>query len=242
MSGHKDLKKAGLVIDALRNNRAAYNTHCGHHVHVEICDFNEEQKQILTCWWIKVEQFILNAYPAHRRNNIYCTPLNRSVQVEPNIEYPPREIYSRVSGQRGALNMRTNNPTVEFRFGDMSLNSEEIKNRIRFLVWLTEICKNLPAPPNLNWFSPKQTMRLLGLWTDDSDTIKKTFSPAITSMKKWILKRFKEHAPTDIYRRDHEFVDSMLAEIDRQEESETLNIEIPEIPRILVASEKESTW
>lgn len=89
--------------------------------------------------------------------------------------------------RRLTLNMslwnRSSAPRIEFRFGHMTWDTEEMKNRVRFLLWFVKIAKAMPAPPTLNWVSPKQAIRLFGL----HESKNKALSPAMSSMKLWLL-------------------------------------------------------
>jgi hypothetical protein len=87
--------------------------------------------------------------------------------------------------------------TIEWRIGEMTLDSESIKNRVRFLVTFVDVCKYLPAPENLNLLSPKGMLRLLGLLDSESDLFIKKFSPAMISMRNWILERINTYIPVE---------------------------------------------
>lgn len=216
LTGPRDIKLMGTVLDALKQDGARFDNRCGQHVHVETVDFSITQKQIMGMYWIKIENFVLNAEKAHRRNNTYCQRANeRARHLNPNQTYTPDQVWDYLSG-RGAINFGPRS-TTEFRFGSMTDNAEELKNRVRFLIWFVDICKVMPAPPNLNWFTPKQVMRFLGLWSDQKDQTQKIFSPAVTSMRKWILGSFKTNAPAEHYGRDISLVSEMINELNEEE-------------------------
>lgn len=229
LSGPRDIKLLGEVLSALVNDGAVFDNRCGQHIHVETSDFTSAQKQILGMYWIKVENFVMNAEKQHRRNNNYCTLANQLVgHLVPNQTYAPSAVYDSICRNRGAINFG-GSETTEFRFGSMTNNPDELKNRVRFLIWFVDICKNMPAPPNLNWFTPKQTLRFMGLWNDPkTDVIKKSFSPAIISMRKWILNQFIANAPTVHYGRDIRLVNEMIQEISCEESQRSENLELIE--------------
>jgi hypothetical protein len=230
LSGPRDIKLLGDVLLALKQDGARFDNRCGQHIHVETRDFSHEQKQILAMYWIKIENFLMNAHKEHRRNNHYCSKANSYIQnFIPNQTYAPQDVYNAISGRRGALNIG-GNVTTEFRFGHMTEDSEELKNRVRFLVWFVDICKIMPVPPNLNWFTPKQAMRFMGLWSEQTDQIQKIYSPAIISMKKWILNQFKINAPVTHYHKDIQTVSEMIEEINVEETKakESTSLEVTE--------------
>lgn len=213
ISGPNALKNIGQVIDGLAEIKARYNERCGLHVHVDLSDFEFNQMCILLMYWIKIETVIMNAHPAHRRNNQYCRPLNDNIpNWQQDHPYTCNEVYRAFNRYRGALNTGywESRKTLEWRMGDMSLDSEDVKNRVRFLLWFVDIAKIMPQPENLNWFSSKQTMSFLGLLGSNNPKIKKIFSPAIHSMKAWILNRLEQNLPQDYYGSDRQLVKEMI--------------------------------
>jgi len=217
LSGPSQLKIAAEVLIALENkNRFNISENCGQHVHVEINDFSTEQAGILAAYWMKIEQFIMNGTPEHRRTNDYCKMLTKNnSNILANHSYSPENVLRDMANGRHAINFqnRTNRGTVEFRFGEMTFNSEVIKNRVRFLIWFVEICKILPPPKNLNWMTPKQVLHTFNLLENTNSKIKYTYSPAIQSMRKWLLSRFIEFAPSN-FQKDKDLCQTMLEEIE----------------------------
>lgn len=219
MSGPNDLKTLGKVVDSIRENSGArFDDRCGLHVHICLDDFTFNQMCTLLMYWIKIETVVMNSYPGHRRENRYCRPLNDQISTwHINQRYTPNEIFNAFHRYRGALNTNywENRRILEWRMGDMSMDAEDVKNRVRFLIWFVDIAKIMPIPDNLNWFSSKQTMRFLGLLPCNNDLIQKTFSPAVKSMRRWILERLDNHLP-DYYQVDKELVKEMIDEVETE--------------------------
>lgn len=215
LSGPNDLKLVCEVTKAIQDAGFNYSDACGQHIHIDVSDFSQDQINILCAYWIKAEQVIMNSHPAHRRHNTYCVLSNNTRNnFRPNADYSLNEIFDTIRNYRGALNLgHIARGKIEFRFGDMTYDLETIKNRVRFLIWFVDLVKVLPAPPNLNWYSPKRLMMMLGLWVDNKYEVQKTFSPAIQSMRVWILKRLKENMPTQYYERDRQMVEEMLTQV-----------------------------
>lgn len=212
LSGPNDLKMVGEVIKKFNEIGAKFDNRCGLHVHLSLEDFEFQQMCILLMYWIKIETVIMNAHPEHRRKNQYCKPLNEYIgNWQVNQYYSPEEVYQAFYTCRGALNTNywESRKILEWRMGEMTLDPEDIKNRVRFLIWFTDIAKILGPPENLNWFTTKQTMFHLGLLPSEADGIKKVFSPAIQSMKKWILTRLQANLP-GYYKIDKQLVQEML--------------------------------
>lgn len=220
MRGYRDLKKLGEVLASIQESGACFNNSCGMHIHVSAEGLSREQLNILCCYWVKIENFIMNGLPRHRRQNSqYCQMANQLLSsFLPDRQYPPSDVAERIRRTRGAISISSYPRTIEFRFGDMSWNVESVKNRVRFLVWFVHFCRVLPNPTNLNWYTPKQIMKLMGLWQPQTERfIKKRFSPAILSMRKWLLDEYQENRPEEHYAQDDIAVAAMLDEINTQE-------------------------
>lgn len=228
LKGVRDLKQAAEILPHLRNGGMRFNNSCGCHIHVEIADFNRNQAGILAAHWIKIERFLINGTPSHRRNNNYCRLSEDMFESHrPNRQYDPSEIYQLARSRRqSAINFQRHNPgdsgTVEFRFGEMTFDPEVIKNRVRFLIWFVEMCKTMPNPSNLNWMSPKEALKYFNLYQDEEFEdidLKVRYSNAIQSMRKWLLHRVTEHA-CDVFQRDREMCQEILREIESKEAEE----------------------
>ncbi len=198
LSGYKDLRAAGDVLIALkRDARMTLSHKCGMHVHIGIKSDRPRintlnRVKIIAAWWIKFEHLALHSVPSHRRNNEFCQSyearLHQSnTRVMPDLAPNLDKIFAVMSNdRRRTLNLRLWDdaaPRIEFRFADMTFDPEEMKNRVRFLLWFVKVASAMPAPPNLNWVSPKQAVRFLGL----IETKRKLLSPALNSMKRWLL-------------------------------------------------------
>jgi len=216
LSGSSKLKEASELLPVLEEKGFTCGVECGNHVHVNVSDFPLEQIKIMTMYWLKIERLVMNGTPVHRRNNQYCKMLEHvNSDFMPDQNYTPDQVWRVACSGRNAINVSgstSRRPTVEFRFGDMTMNPEVVKNRVRFLVWFVDICKILPAPDNLNWFTPKQAFRMLGLWNVAESAVKYSYSPAIQSMREWMLARIIEHAGTH-YSRDKEWCREMIEQV-----------------------------
>ncbi len=216
LKGSFQLKLAAELLTTLKDKGFNYNNNCGQHVHIEIRDFSEKQTGIMAAYWMKIEKFILNGTPDHRRNNRYCaslTEINRNAIA--NQTYQPEMILRDMACGRNAINFQNKRDrgTVEFRFGEMTFDPEVIKNRVRFLIWFVEMCKILPPPNNLNWLTPKQVLSTFNLWTSPNSIVKYSYSPAIQSMRKWLLSRLVEFAP-NAFQKDIDKCKEILKEIE----------------------------
>jgi len=228
LHGPSALKKATNILPMLQSAGFTIGNSCGQHVHVEIADFTPEQVGTLAAYWFKIERLVLNGVPSHRRNNRYCQLLTQfNGNLEPDMTYSPDYILSNMVRGRNAINLGNWNNgcgTIEFRFGEMTFDSELIKNRVRFMIWLVEMCKILPPPQNLKWFSPKEAMSIFGLWEDPTSIIKYQYSPAVQSMRKWFLKQIVEYSPT-AFENDVTRCRAMLEEINDIETVQTVEQE-----------------
>ena len=199
LSGPRGLKVAGDVLQAIRRAGYRVDHHCGQHVHVEVADYDFNQLKVLLCYWLKIEHAVMCATPAHRRGNTYCAEFRSKAGFQPNRQYSPDDVYRRIVSNRHDIVNFSNFAryrTVEFRFGDMTYDVDVVKNRVRFLVRFVELCRNMPAPRDLNWFTPKQVLRFFGLLDAPGGTVEKRFSPAVLSMRAWLLDNLQANMPS----------------------------------------------
>lgn len=71
-SGINALLHIADVAEALQDNGAQVNRHCGLHIHVDIHDFSINKVGILMAYWLKIENMLELALPAHRSGNHFC--------------------------------------------------------------------------------------------------------------------------------------------------------------------------
>ncbi len=208
LRGPNELKLLGKVCQKLKDKGCRFDNSCGLHVHLSLSDFSEAQMHNMLMYWVKIEHNIMHAHPDHRRQNTrYCaTAMSRIQGWLANETYNGDELYRLLRLHRGAINPAywEQRKTIEWRMGEMDLDPESVKNRIRFLIWFVDICKIVPTPPNLNLYTPKQMLRFLGLLEDDGETSNKIYSPAIKSMRRWIVDRMARYIPEKYFKKDKE--------------------------------------
>ena len=73
----------------------------------------------------------------------------------------------------------------------MTLDTTEMVNRVRFMLWFVKVVAAMPMPPDLKMMSPMQALRLFGL----SEARRKTLSPEVTHIRDWLLTRIAENSP-----------------------------------------------
>jgi hypothetical protein len=237
MSGHEDLRAAGEVLAAMRDAAGmAISNKCGMHVHVDVGDLvnkdgtwsamNSNVIKTIAAWWIKFEHLALGAVPAHRRNNRYCMSYEdylraSDIVLEPYVNPDLDTIFELMTRDRHfTLNLslwRDAAPRIEFRFGHMTWEVEEMKNRVRFLLWFVKIAAAMPPPPNLNWMSPKQAVRFLGL----CEAKNKVLSPAMASMRRWLMDNLAAYSDNP---RDKEMAEE---EVRKRAEGAAERIDVP---------------
>ncbi len=222
LRGPNELKLFGKIVEALNNDdRSQFNERCGFHIHVDISDFSQPQFYTLLKYWIRIETAVMNSHPGHRRaNDSHCISVNKLIhEFQAGQTYTGDQLFRALRTQRAALNVQSyeRHKTIEWRMGDMTLDSEDAKNRIRFFVWFVDLTKIMPDPSTLNWYSPKEAMRFLGL-LNDTHVVSKEFSPAITSMRNWFLRRLAANMPEQYFERDNETVAEMITELQEQDD------------------------
>jgi hypothetical protein len=207
LSGWKDLKKSTEIVQSLKDNHFWFNHKCGFHVHVNIEDFSREERIKLLRWWVKFENFILNMFPVERRLNHFCKMYNQNDHLVANFLN-----YGTSSDRYVSLNIQNN--TAEFRFGNMSDDSEEIKNRIRFFIWIIDCIKTLYTPDTNSWNSPAQIMNLLGLNIKSNKYLNVSYSPNVNNMRIWALKSYLKNCVKYLYVKNITQCEQMLKEFE----------------------------
>jgi hypothetical protein len=226
IKGPAKLKAVCDVVKSVFKAGATFNNRCGLHIHLGCVDFSQEQLYSLLAHWIKIEMVIMHAHPQNRLENPYCKTCNSKIaNFDNDREYPGHLLFDILKiDRKQTLNLFywEERKSIEFRMGEMSNDPDDIKNRIRFLIWFADICRMMPMPKNLNWFNPRQTMRFLGLCYDPSDTVKKRFSPGIIEMREWLLDRMERFTPEELYHKDKEIIKELRIEFKEQDKRITV--------------------
>lgn len=195
MRNHQGLKKAAMVTKALEEEGARTGQSCGFHVHVDVSDLSREQKDAILAWWIKIEGFVMNSVPDHRKNNRWSQLL--STHFAADTSYSGSEIRSMMPSTRYcSLNTWSDEVrgSFEFRIAEGTIKSNVVKNWIRFLVHFVEMVKDKEMPENLNWLLPEEILKLLKLVNDPTTGTQRVYSSSMQEMRKWILERIKRYA------------------------------------------------
>ena len=224
LHGPNELKLLGKICQKLKEKNCHYDDTCGLHVHLSLEDFTDTQMQNMLMYWIKIEHNIMHAHPDHRRRNSrYCaSAMSRIHTWLANESYSGDELYQLLRRHRGAIspNYWEQRKTIEWRMGEMDLDPDSIKNRVRFLIWFVDICKIVNGPPNLNLYNPKQMLRFLGLLGDDGRPDNKVYSPAVKSMRKWIVDRMAQYIPERYFQKDKVMIIEMKDRLDIDNENQ----------------------
>ncbi|MCK9458312.1 MAG: amidoligase family protein [Proteobacteria bacterium] len=210
--GQRDLLHIGNVADALRKAGVEVNNNCGLHIHAEVKDFAPEQVAVLVARWIKIEPWICQMLPPHRRTNKYCKLLGKHFKYEGVFETP--EDYWRyikpsnlnvhenpqkklainlvnyaaaIRGEAGHGGYDTSRKTVELRMPEGTLTSSEIINWTYLYLWFVDFSKNKIMPTDFSQVPTlEEFLRYLGLEKDKGVYL---LSDELFELKKWILNR-----------------------------------------------------
>jgi hypothetical protein len=211
-SGRQDLRDIGRVADALATGGVEVNNNCGLHVHVNIADFSPSQAGVLMARWIKIEPWIKQAVPRHRKNNkyskfLYTARAKRFDMFQTydaldfwNLLRPTNfSIYENMQ-KRVALNMinyaaalsnfdpyAPKRETAEFRFPEGTLSGREIVNWVRLFVMFVETSKDQGMPKNLMpAVELDQVLEILGFRNPDAFYL---LDEDLYETKVWLLER-----------------------------------------------------
>lgn len=204
--GQQDLIHIGMVADALREAGVETNNNCGLHMHAEAKDFEPEQVAALVARWIKIEPWICQMLPPHRRKNKYCRLLgnyfkNREKsnasdywnRIRPSNlsvhENSQKKLAINIVNYAAALKgdgYDTSRKTVELRMPEGTLIGSDIINWGYLYLLFVDLSKNAGMPTN---FTPvttlKEFLNYLGLEGKNVYLL----SEELFELKKWILNR-----------------------------------------------------
>lgn len=204
-SGLADLNHICQVADHLVAKGVEVNNNCGLHIHADATDISEEQVGRILASWIKLEPFLALALPRRRIDNAYCRMMWHSegildLKLSPQTIYDalkPNDIsYYENNDRRVTLNLvnycravkQKNNvrKTIELRWPEGTLCSNEIKNWVRLFLNFIEHAKNAPLPSSGVCPTIEEAMGLLGLGHTNKFTI---LSDGLLKTKIWLLER-----------------------------------------------------
>jgi len=213
-TGVKDIMHIAQIAGHIQNAGAQVNHNCGLHVHVGIPDFETKDAGKLLARWLKLERFVVQMLPKHRRRNQYCRLLTSFKTKLATILNPadPEHIWLRLKptdvGQhenrqkKVALNMVNyarclnkyaddGRKTVELRLPEGTLSEHEVKNWVRFFLLFVENSKQGEMPSDLGPIFDMDTFfAYLGLGSKSSFYL---LSQGMRETKLWILGRWMEH-------------------------------------------------
>lgn len=86
-SGPVDVIDIATMADTLHRNGLKTNNNCGFHVHVDISDFDEESAGVLVARWLKIEHWMRQMVPSHRKTNKYCKFISPAKMKKHKIYY-----------------------------------------------------------------------------------------------------------------------------------------------------------
>lgn len=200
-SGYKDVLLMGVLGEKLKESGVEVTDKCAFHVHVNVGDMKVVQVANLVAWWMKMEGIVLQMVPAYRRKSVYCVPLNEHYKIT-KFPHTPELFWNRIRpntlnfhlSRRVSLNLvnyvnsikykEEFKPTIELRLPECSLDSADIMNWIRFIVYFTERSLKNPYPADLNPINLEKMYEFMGFHEEISSGLKKT--------REWIGDRIKK--------------------------------------------------
>lgn len=207
-SGACEIEDIGTIAQALATGGIEVNNNCGMHVHVNIADFSPTEAGVLLGRWIKIEPWIRQAVPKHRKNNKYAKFLfkARAHRFNPLQSYDPLDFWNLIKPtdfsvyenrqKRVALNMinyaatKTDpwaRATAEFRFPEGTLSKQDVCNWVRLFILFVESSQKASMPPNLlPAKNLDEVMEILGLTSTKSFYI---LDQDLYDLKIWFLNR-----------------------------------------------------
>jgi len=214
-SGYEDLLHIGQVTNELKKVGATTNKNCGLHVHVEVDDFDVNVMGVLLAYWMKTEWLVLNAI-SPLRDFEHCLNMTRLLPHLLGKHWRRRVIHpltlwecfkpptcslwdnwqrwraiNLVNYNRALSKPKFKRKTIEFRFPEGTVESEDIINWTRFFINFVDTVKNRPAPRTLDGASFDKSLFYLGLHHNDDNFY--IFSEGLHKTRIWFLKRIIWH-------------------------------------------------
>jgi hypothetical protein len=207
LSGHDSILTVGRVADTLSRHNCEVNHRCGVHVHADISDWNRERTGIMLSYWVRTEEVLAQALPAHRRNNQYAKLMRKKHRLDYNKKWSGQELYLAMEPtdlnvhhnreKRVAVNLvgyatglRDTNygrKTAELRLPEGTLDRNDVENWTRLYVHFISECAGRPMSETMNSADLKTTLEILGLSGTNEDFL--LLSPELHETKVWFLKR-----------------------------------------------------
>ena len=190
-SGINDLEHVAGTASHLTTIGCKVNDNCGLHIHVDASDLQIDQISTIVAYWIKSEFVLSMLLPLRRYQNEYCKfifspfleimnkngPLCRKEKynsmdfwtiIEPkNVGYfenPEKRHNLNLVNYKRAIQFNSNiRKTLELRWPEGSLTSDDIVNWAVLFMSFIETCKNKDMPHNLKLSCLNEVLTFLGI-------------------------------------------------------------------------------
>lgn len=191
-SGFDDLQHIGEIAFHLSNLGCKTNDNCGLHIHADVCDLNVKQISVIVAHWIKLEFVLSMLLPIRRMQNEYCKfvfpPFLNEMKkndflIHRNMKYDAIDFWHKITPSnlgifdnndrrfnlnlvnfaRAIQNGNQVRKTLELRWPEGTLVSNDISNWVMLFLCLIEVCKDKRMPKDLSPYSLQQVFDLLGV-------------------------------------------------------------------------------
>ena len=215
-SGLADLNHVVKVIGEVRKAGAVVNEHCGLHIHVDACDLSEAEVCRIVLHWLRIEPVLRYAMPLRRRDNKYCKLMGPTIPGDSILKYAYDiagynsviKFFKPIDSQgqffdhtykRKTLNLlnyfeslrtgRQVRKTLEFRWPEGTLQSEDIKG------WVCLFLSFIEKSKNRRFVFDRKTcksdlLEVLDVVGLGQNRVFSIFDENLSVTRKWLLDRF----------------------------------------------------
>jgi len=212
--GYKDLAHIGKVADTLDRSGIPVNQNCGLHVHVDASTFEKEDVAVLVARWLKIEHWIKQILPAHRKSCKYCKSLSTFYKKKLfgvskadsssfwEIIKPTNLNIHENSQKKVAINLvnytlavtpkyeshvNKSRRTIEFRIAEGTLDGTTIKQWVRLFLLFAQQSKQSKMPED--FIGEESINSFLRYFRLEGEGEFFLLSPTMYDLKIWLLKR-----------------------------------------------------
>lgn len=203
LKGVYGIKKVASLVEQLSREKVFCDERCSFHVHFDVSKLSKKEIVSIIYWWIKIEVFLMDMMPAHRKLNQFCRLISNSNTIDKVNSRPGFDYFLNRIGRSKyfTLNMyhyfHERRKSIEFRIMDNKccVSSKDCYYYIFFLHHFIyqAVVTQKPKPYKKDfpftgfcWLDPKDVFSFLGF-------DKKELPEYIISLRKWVLQRLKQN-------------------------------------------------
>lgn len=191
------------VVDRMsKDKRIRSDSRCSFHVHFDVSSLSSQELLAVICWWIKLENFFMDAVPSKRKANPYCRMIAQSNVINDVSQSFDLNFLVERLGVSKYYTLNTfhyynkRRKTIEFRIMDNSccLSQNDSLNWVALLHHFINRSLDYGAPPQFvegnpfsgySWLDPIDAFVFLGFMDE--------LPRRIRCIRSWLVDRLVKH-------------------------------------------------